>query len=159
MPEKTKTISFNVREHYTVEGDDGLKCREVEIAGTETENWHGDSVYHLTRTDTGDNIYPFQLSAFEMIGERTYLAISGHGGWGRSESLKEALENMLSASGLTKAQARKLDVVRSIAVYECVKDTGYVTGMGGAAGLMLTPTKATNWLYELWELVKPKPKR
>ena len=75
MPEKTKTISFNVREHYTVEGDDGLKCREVEIAGTETENWHGDSVYHLTRTDTGDNIYPFQLSGHRLFAGSPSLGI------------------------------------------------------------------------------------
>ena len=160
VAEETNTISFRMREHYVTDEDNHLHCREFDVTGTESESPMGEPVYDLIRSDTGEKVFPFQLHAFELIGERTYVAVSGYGmGWGKADSLKEALQNLLKASGITKAKARKLDVLRGINVYECAKDTGYVTGMGGAMGLALEHVRATDWMGQLWDLVAPPAKR
>ena len=149
-------IKFTVRERYVLEGGTGLRVRDVEIAGTSSEDDMCNTIFDLKRMDTDEHVYPFQLDGFEFMGERTYLCISSYGGWGREQSLEIALKNMLSASGITKAKARKLDVLKGMAVYECVKGTGWVSGMGGACGLMLQPVPSTKWMDALHKVVTPK---
>lgn len=156
-PTETKTINFKVRENYVTDEDTSLHCREVEITGTEGETPMGQTTYDLIRKDTGEKIYPFQLRGMELLGEREYIAISGYGqGWGKGDTLVDALKNMLKASGITKAKAKKLEVLRGIAVYECVKGTGWVSGMGGGAGLMIDSVPGCQWMTHLWNIVKPK---
>jgi len=155
--DKVKTIEFRVRETYV---DDTHLCgKEILIKGTVSEDQMGNDIYDLTRQDTGEHIYPYQLDGMELLGERSYVAVSGYGmGWGKANSLSECVDNVIKASGISKAKAKQLEVLRGINVYECVKGSGYVTGMGGACGLMLKPVRATDWMSALWELVKPKAK-
>ena len=158
-PKVEQVTPFKMRECYVTDEDNHLHSREFEISGTFTHSWDGQPQYDLTRSDTGEKVFPFQLHAFELIGERDYIAVSGYGGWGRGTTLRECMDNCIKASGITKAKAKKLEVLRSINVYECAKDSGYVTGMGGTMGLALNHVRATDWMGALWDLVKPKAKR
>ena len=154
-----KTVTFTMREHYTIPGDNGIKVRKVPITAVITEDDMGTDHIEMVREDTKAQVWQYQMGSMELINERDYLAISAYGGWGRHVKLVTALENMLGQSGLTKPRARKLEVVRLIRVYECAPGTGWVEGMGGARGVCLTGVDASEWLSTLWDIVKPRERK
>jgi len=147
---KSTPIEFTVREHYS----DGqhLKGREVNIIGSMGVDNHGYSKYSLKRTDTDAEVLPFELDGTELLGKRDFIATSGLG-WGIAENIKDALKYMMQGSGYRKSEMKKLEVLRRVTVFECVRDSGAVYQMGSISGLMLKQVDNRLWMTDLHEMI------
>jgi len=134
------------------EGEDGYKPSEVKLVRKDN-----DPAYQVTGTE----LYQFDFSGLEIINERDYIAIGG--GWcgtfGKAATVSEALTNMIKEASTSKASFRKLELVRTIRVYECIEGTGWVGGDGSANGACLSQLPANRWTSILWDLVKPTPRK
>jgi len=157
MSEERK-IEFVVEHRYAHE-DGGVRVEEVPMFGTITQDEGGGDRMVMTRQNNGDVMYQCEMEGHTLIGTKDYIAISSHGGWGKSTKLEDALSNCLDQSCLTKAKVRQLDTLRGFRVCQSIEGTGWVSQYGQVGGFMLREVPASLWLPALWDLVKPKLKK
>lgn len=150
-----KTIEFIMREYYASD-EHTMKVRNIPIVAKTGTNKGGYEIIDMTRTDTGAEMYQYETEGWAFEGKRDYVAVCGHGGWGKSDILSTALDNMRTQSALTKAAMKKLATLRVVRVWECAPGSGWVDNSGGAHGVCLRDVQARYWLNILWDMVKPK---